>query len=215
MNNKKICFIMCVNNQLKAEEALNYINRLIIPEGYTVDCLTVTEQKSMTAGYNEAMKSSDAKYKVYMHQDVLILNENFIEDMLSIFQDKTIGMLGMVGTPKLPSDAIMWHGPRVGKILTWNHSKTNLIEFGKISGKYQEVEAVDGLLIATQYDVMWREDLFDKWDFYDVSSGFEMRRKGYKVVVPSMLEPWCLHDDGVMNLVNYYVERGKFIKEYL
>ena len=89
------------------------------------------------------------------------------------------------------------------------------MEFGKISGKYQEVEAVDGLLIATQYDVMWREDLFDKWDFYDVSSGFEMRRKGYKVVVPSMLEPWCLHDDGVMNLVNYYVERGKFIKEYL
>ena len=31
-----------------------------------------------------------------------------------------------------------------------------------------EVEGVDGLLMATQYDIPWREDLFDGWDFYDL-----------------------------------------------
>ena len=31
-----------------------------------------------------------------------------------------------------------------------------------------EVEAIDGLLMATQYDIPWREYLFYMWVFYDV-----------------------------------------------
>ena len=77
-----------------------------------------------------------------------------------------------------------------------------------------EVEAIDGLLMATQYDIPWREDLFDKWDFYDVSQSLEFIRHGYKVVVPYMEKPWCIHDDGFVNLVNYYGEREKLLREY-
>lgn len=76
------------------------------------------------------------------------------------------------------------------------------------------MEAVDGLLIATQYDIPWREDLFTQWDFYDVSQSFEFRRKGYRVVVPDMERPWCIHDDGFMKVVNYEKERLKFLAEY-
>ena len=36
----------------------------------------------MTSGYNNAMKKTDAKYKVYLHQDVFILNHNFLMDIL-------------------------------------------------------------------------------------------------------------------------------------
>jgi hypothetical protein len=77
-----------------------------------------------------------------------------------------------------------------------------------------EVEAIDGLLMATQYDIPWRDDLFDKWDFYDVSQSLEFIRHGYKVVVPYMETPWCIHDDGFVNLKNYYEEREKLLKEY-
>ena len=38
--------------------------------------------------------------------------------------------------------------------------------------------------MATQYDVPWREDLFDGFDFYDVSQSFEFRKAGYTVGVP-------------------------------
>ena len=72
-----------------------------------------------------------------------------------------------------------------------------------------EVEASDGLLMVTQYDFPWRDDLFDKWDFYDVSQSLEFIRHGYKVVVPYMETPWCIHDDGFVNLKNYYEERGQ------
>ena len=64
--------------------------------------------------------------------------------------------------------------------------------------KYVSVEAIDGLLIATQYDFPWREDLFKEFDFYDASQSMEFIRKGYKVVVPIFHKPVCVHDDGLI-----------------
>ncbi len=214
MNDRKICFIMCVNNENYVEEQIQYLEHLQIPEGYEKDVLMVRGAESMTAGYNEAMRASDAKYKVYLHQDTFIVNKNFIADLLEIFQEEEIGMVGMVGTPHLPENAIMWNDFRYGKLYCSMIYQAGASVIGEMTEKYEEVEAIDGFLMATQYDVEWREDLFQKWDFYDVSQSFEFRRKGFKVVVPNAEEPWCIHDDGFFNLKNYYVERKKFLKEY-
>lgn len=214
MDDKKICFIACVNQDKYEQEMLKYINHLEIPEGYTVECLSIREAKSMTAGYNEGMMSSEAKYKVYLHQDVFIVNPHFIQDMLDIFADESIGMLGMVGAPQMPENAIMWNAPRVGKIYYSAIYESKESEIGRIEGKYCEVEAIDGLLMATQYDLPWREDLFHNWDFYDASQSQEFIRKGYKVVVPNQEQPWCIHDDGFYNLKNYYESRKIFNAYY-
>lgn len=214
MDANKICFILCVNNEQYLQEALYYIKRLHVPDGYMVDVLTVQEAESMTAGYNEAMNSSDAKYKIYLHQDVMIVEENFLSHMLRIFEDESVGMFGMVGSPELAENAVMWYSERIGRLYTSNVYLMGDSELGQVQGEYQEVEAIDGLLMATQYDLPWREDVFQKWDFYDVSQSFEFRKHGYKVVVPHMDTPWCIHDDGFMNLENYYGERRKFLKEY-
>ena len=214
MNEKKICFIMCTNDKLYAGEAMYFINNLTIPKGYQLDVLTVEDGISMTSGYNEGMNASDAKYKVYLHQDVMIVEKDFIFKLLEIFKDEAVGMIGMVGSPKLPENKVMWKGNRVGKIYANNIYSMNYVNYGDVSGRYLEVEAVDGLLIATQYDIKWREDIFDKWDFYDVSQSMEFKRAGYKVVVPRMDKPWCIHDDGLMDLRNYYNQRRKFLEEY-
>jgi hypothetical protein len=193
------------------EECLHYINRLRVPEGYEIEQLSVWEAESMAAGYNEAMRASDAKYKVYLHQDVFLTNKNFISDLLAIFEDEAIGMVGMVGSPKMPKNCVMWSGDRVGYI----HGESGSSLIGICSKPYSEVEAVDGLLMATQADIPWRDDLFKGWDFYDVSQSSEFRRKGYKVVVPYMEEPWCLHDDAGVKLENYFKWKDVYQKEYM
>ena len=219
MNDKEFCFIICSNDRMYTEECLYYINHLVIPEGYGIDVLTVEDARSMTAGYNEAMQYSMAKYKVYLHQDTFIVNPNFLQDCLDIFeQDEKIGMIGNVGTKKLPGSGIMWEADRCGKVYEQHIYETTLLsnaEDEKVKGKHMEVEAVDGFLMVTQYDVLWREDLFDKWDFYDCSQSMEFLRHGYKVVVPKMEQPWCVHDCGFVNLSRYEEERKKFVKEYL
>lgn len=214
MNPRKICFIMCTNDDLYANEAMYFINSLNVPEGYYVSMLTIKDAKSMSAGYNEGMNATDAKYKVYLHQDVMIIDRDFISHILKIFQDESVGMIGMVGSPKLPDNKVMWCGHRVGQIYSNNVYSTNLVNYGAVEGDYAQVEAVDGMLMVTQYDISWREDIFDKWDFYDVSQSQEFIRAGYKVVVPSMEKPWCMHDDGFMSLDNYYEERRKLLREY-
>lgn len=214
MDDKKICFIACVNNDKYEQEMLKYINHLEVPENYTVECMSIRGAKSMAAGYNEGMQSSDAKYKVYLHQDVFIVNPHFIRDMLHIFADESIGMIGMVGAPEMPENAIMWNAPRVGKIYYSAIYESKESEIGWIEGTYCEVEAIDGLLMATQYDLAWREDLFHNWDFYDASQSQEFIRKGYKVVVPNQEQAWCIHDDGFYNLKSYYSSRKIFNAYY-
>jgi hypothetical protein len=84
-----------------------------------VDIIGIEEAQSMCEAYNAWMNSSDAKYKVYLHQDVFIREHNFILYLLERFRkDESIGMIGII------------------------------------------VDAVDGLLMATQYDVEW-QDLSD------------------------------------------------------
>lgn len=214
-NEKAICFIICTNNKLYAEECIYYIRRLAIPDGFQLNVLTVEEARSMTAGYNEAMRCSDAKYKIYLHHDTFIINQNFIEDILHIFQsDEQIGMIGVIGASQIPANGIMWDSTRYGMLYEQHIYETVMLS-NQCREPLEEVEAVDGLLMATQYDISWREDLFDKWDFYDCSQSMEFIRHGYKIVVPRMESPWCVHDCGFLNLENYDTEREKFIAEYL
>ena len=214
---QEFCFIICTNDPIYAQECIYYINHLIVPEKIEIDILTVEEAKSLASGYNEAMQCSQAKYKVYLHHDTFIINPHFIQDCLDIFaMDPQIGMLGNVGVKSMPPSGVMWDADRYGMLYEQHIYETELLANGINSeSAYLEVEAIDGFLMVTQYDIPWREDLFDKWDFYDCSQSMEFIRQGYKVVVPNMKQPWCVHDCGFINLKNYDVEKEKFIREYL
>ena len=214
---QQICFIICTNNPIYAEECIHYINHLIVPEGIDVDILTVEEAKSMTAGYNEAMHCTEARYKVYLHHDTFIINRNFIKDCLDIFMNHPqIGMIGNIGVETMPASGVMWDGDRYGMLYEQHVYETKLLCNAVDSGlRYMQVDAIDGFLMVTQYDIPWREDLFNKWDFYDCSQSMEFIRHGYQVVVPNMREPWCVHDCGFVDLKDYDVEKEKFVAEYL
>ncbi len=214
MNEHKVAFIMCVNDTLYEQEAVFYIERLKLPQGFEREILTIKGAASMTSGYNQGMRQSDAKYKVYLHQDVFIVNPDFISRIVGLFQDPRIGMIGIVGGLEADEMPVMWEGERLGMLYTNSVATADAYLFGKVEGEFQKVQAVDGLLIATQYDIPWREDLFKKWDFYDISQSMEFRNRGYQVVVPHMDRPWCIHDDGILNLEQYYGEMDIFRKEY-
>lgn len=214
MNPKKICIIMCVNDQHMLEEAMYYINRLRIPEGFTLDLLTVQDAESITSGYNEAMRSSDAKYKIYMHQDVFLIYSDILGALLDIFENPQIGMIGLFGTKKIPQNGIFWCGPLVGQILQNKICDTTLLSGSAPKEAWEEVAAIDGLFMATQYDIPWREDILNGWDFYDISQSLEFQNKGYRVAVPKSNTPWCLHAYALNNLSNYFGGRKILLENY-
>ncbi|MFA7573736.1 MAG: glycosyltransferase, partial [Lutispora sp.] len=218
MNENKICFISCVNNQQLYNEALYYINQLEVPKGYEIGCISIENANSITAGYSAAMKASDAKYKVYLHQDAYITNKSFIEDILNTFNSNDkIGMLGVAGAKIIPTNAIWWESKeKYGKVYDSHTGQIDLISFDEVLGTYETVQAIDGLIMITQYDIPWREDIFDGWHFYDLSQSVEFIKAGYEVVVPRQEKPWVIHDSGIANMENGYEEYRKvFMNKYL
>lgn len=217
MNEMKVAFIIAVNDEIDFSECKYYINSLYIPEGFEIEIIPVRGAHSMTSANNTGCGLSNAKYKVYLHQDVFIINEYFIEDMIDIFKrDEKIGAMGMCGPRKLPSNAIWWESSSsVGKVYESSTGILKLLAFKEVNEQYCDVEAVDGFLIATQYDLKWRDDIFDGWHFYDISQCFEFLNSGYKVVVPGQSIPWCVHHCEKVSTKNFNETRQIFIENYL
>lgn len=216
MQAKLITFIICVNNELYYEECLYYINRLLIPKEYSIDIIAIREADSMCAAYNAGMQSSDAKYKIYMHQDVMIREIHFLEYIIELFkQNENVGMIGMIGGNQMPKTGVTYRAWNVGMVDCRDPDMAYFMAGAKDMPQTDTVvEAIDGLLMATQYDIPWREDLFTHFDFYDVSQSFEMRKAGYQILVPYQEIPWVIHDSGFAKLTYYDEERRKCLKEY-
>ncbi len=218
MDEKKVAFISCVNNDDWYSECELYLDSLNIPAGISVEALPIYNAPSMCAGYNEAMGKTDAKYKVYIHQDTLIVNKNLIHDIIGIFEDKSIGLIGVIGCKNLPKSGVWWDGLRTyGRVLHACEPESVVDSRCKEpDGEYEEVEAVDGLFLATQYDIPWRDDLFNGWHLYDTSECMEMKRRGFKVVVPNQKKMfWCVHCPEEKPLATEYKGYQRiFIEEY-
>lgn len=217
---KKICFISAVNNEKLYNRCLDSISKLNVPEDVDVEIVPVRNSTSITSAYNKGMSLSDAKYKVYIHQDALIINKNFIYDILDVFEkNKDIGMIGSCGAKYFPEDGVWWNSKHtLGRIFCYlNNDNIILLDSYKNIDEnnlsYDEVCCIDGFVMITQYDIWWREDIFDAWHFYDASQSMEFINKGYKIVIPKQYDPWYIHK-AEANLLTYEEYRLKFLETY-
>lgn len=197
-------------------QSLLYIKKLYIPHGYELEYIAVRGAKSLTSGYNQGMCKSNAKYKIYLHQDVWIIHQDFVVDILEIFKKvNQLGIVGVIGTKSIPPSGVWWESDqKEGKVVDSHTGTLELLDFQSSSDNMTIVEAIDGLLFATQYDISFRDDLFDGWHFYDISQCFEFKKRGYKVAIPFQRNPWCIHHCGIVDLTDYEEYRKIFINEY-
>ena len=201
MDEKKIAFIICVNDLWYYEECVRYIQELCVPDTYTVDIMCIQEADSMAEGYNGGCEASDAKYKVYLHQDTFITNRNYIYDILDIFENSRIGMIGVVGATEL-SDPIHWD---IGNMAFYNPQLAQDMERLKQDAmqKWMPVKVAGKYLLATQYDIPWQE-MDDGWNNYNIMQSLNMRTLKHNMMKSllhnRMLQQICLRLR--MNLTN-------------
>lgn len=173
----------------------------------------------MCAGYNEAMRRTDAHYKIYLHQDVYLLDRTFLTRILTEFRNHhRVGMIGLAGSQNVPTNGLWWDhdvlfGRAFDNMIGWR--MTELSQSAPAIG-LDLAEIVDGIVMATQVDVPWREDLFTGWHFYDASQSMEFRRAGHQVSVLRQADWMYLHHCGPTVLDPVYFQfRDVFLKEYL
>lgn len=217
LKNNKVCFIACVNDEFFYEESVLYIKYLHVPAGMQVDLLAVRGAESMAAGYQAAMEASDAKYKIYIHQDVFIVNPNLLSDIINVFcNHPEIGLLGTAGTVTLDMNNPVWweNSTRCGKAYSKKSPEEIQMDvFGEFAGDFLQVDALDGIFLATQYDIPWRTDLFRGWHFYDISQSQEFIKQGYQVVIANQVEPWLIHACGRKVMDDEYVKNMEIFQQ--
>ena len=190
MNDKKIAVIaQCGEDGASAIRP--YLDALDVPHGYEVELIEIYAEENTASVYQEAMRQSDAKYKVYLAPGSILIRLSFFADMLRLFEkDPSIGVIGLIGTPQLSTTGELAMSPHImGNVL---YTDDTAFHGEPIEGEIVDVMAVSGYLIATQYDVPWRSDLFHEDSFWAEAQCIEFRRRGYRTVVPQQKEAWLI-----------------------
>ena len=191
MDEKKFCFIICLRNQVNRAKIMQYLNKLQIPRGYTAEVSLIDHEVSIAKAYQQAMLSSDAKYKIYVSENICIQQEFFLAELLQGFaQGKNIGMIGVSGTEVIPANGVLLTSHRrIGRL--YNTALNEDFIWGEFSENVKLVQAVDGWLMATQVDIPWRDDLFTGACGYDLAQNIELQKAGYACAVIKQVQPWC------------------------
>jgi hypothetical protein len=221
LDKHKVDFIICYNNELYLDACEKFIRHLRVPEGILVNIIVIRNAKSITVAYQEAMDSSDARYKVYLHQDTFILNPDFIPGFIRIFEShEELGLLGVIGATRLNRNGSIYGNWDLGSTLICTSEVTGINQKAEAREIPQEsafayAEAVDGMLMITQYDVTWRSDILQGFDYYDASCAMEYRRRGYRCgVINSGRDPWTIHDCGYVTPAHIMEQKINFCREY-
>ena len=211
LDSHKIAIITNVTDEKMYNLTLKSLSQLIVPSKYEVEIITVTEEDNIAAAYNQAMETSDAKYKIYMRNGIEIKNKNFIADILAIFKTNwNIGLIGMSGVKVIPTDADMFASvTRIGKLSAVSGQD---VVFSDCRDRYEFAAAVDEYLMVTQYDIGWRDDLFSGDGLYNVAQCVEFKRNYYSVAIAGQKTPWVLYRE--KNIVIAQDEKEKFMYEY-
>lgn len=214
----KISVITCCNDKDEFNEMKRWIERLYYPSELLIEVNSVEGAKSICSGYNEGMMSTDAALKMYMHQDVRIINPFFIFEVISLFhRHKELGMIGMIGAQGIPRTGVMWDVERVGAVFETmfgdDFVEKTIVEENRNEMEH-EVSLIDGFMMVTSSDLKWNEEKITGWDFYDTSHSIDYLLSGYKIIVPRQKIPWCLHDFGQMDLSKYEDNRKEFLSAY-
>lgn len=209
---KSIAFIICANDDTYLEECLFYIGRLRLPEGYVADVYPVRQAESIYQGYNLAMQHSAAEYKVYLHQDVFLIETDILMRFLELFaRYPRAGLAGVLGADNLSADRRFYRSWNLGNVIGCSEKKAFC---NALSQQPARAAALDGMLLMTAKDIPWREDVLSGWDFYDISQSLEFVRQGYEVWTLADKQPWCIHDCGYLNLTGYDEAQDAFLKIY-
>ncbi len=210
MDENKIAVIIHVTDKNNIGAVKQMIMSLNVPSGLRPTAALVNGAR--WRAFNDAMHESDAKYKIYIDDRAVFINRNIIDDLIEMFRaEPTIGMIGCSGAKVLSTNGSSYQSvKRCGKMCLGASQK--IFEWQAIDGRFEEVEALDGFMLATQYDVDWRADLFDKDSFGDMAQSLEFRRKGYKCVVVRQQAPWVWHRSEAVPMDEDC--RKKFLSEY-
>lgn len=165
-------------------------------------------QYSIFSAFNEGVRRAKGDILCFMHEDLLYISNDWGRSVLKLFEDSSIGIVGVVGTHFLPKTPCGWYHPMLfsgGCVQTYNGSQVyqhDITHFGDKS--YLEAVAVDGMWFCIPKFLFAQGLRFDDITYngfhcYDIDICLQVLQINYKVVITSgiLVEH---HSYGIFNI---------------
>ncbi|HZH38517.1 MAG TPA: glycosyltransferase [Bacillales bacterium] len=136
-------------------------------------------------------QSQNIELVVFLHPDVIILDDDFEQKILSAFaENPQVGLVGTLGSTYLPENGAWWSAKSAslrGHIIQEYEDKpTNHMIKGSI-GYYDDLLCVDGLFMAIRTSLLNQglrfDETFPNYHFTDIDICFSVLKLGFKVAV--------------------------------
>ena len=149
------------------------------------------EHGSLQAAYNRILDEAGAHRElealVLLHEDVEIVDPEFMSKLRRRLAEPDIAVVGVVGARGVRSLA-WWEGDCYGGVAAPSLLRTGRIDFP--GGTPQDVDVVDGLLMALSpwavRELRFDEGFAEDFHGYDVDLCFQARARGRRVVVDEL-----------------------------
>lgn len=187
-----ISCIVCSRYSALSERLVQNIQHTI-GESFELVVLDNSKNKySMFSAYNEGVRRAKGEFLCFMHEDILFHSDNWGKEIVNIFADSSVGLIGVLGTQFLPStpSAWWWSGCTVGHVL---QSKNNKLGCGNwsVNGnpivKDTDAVAVDGLWFCVKRELFDRisydEASFNSFHCYDLDICMQVLSLGKRIIV--------------------------------
>jgi GT2 family glycosyltransferase len=177
----------------------------------------VNNGEGLTKPYNKFLKESKYDITVFIHDDLILPNDNWGKSLLNHFNNSDYGILGVAGTTRLSETGVWWTNRELMLgCIKHAHEGKSLESRYCYNNNYGILEAVviDGLFMAidkTKIKKEFDED-FTGFHFYDIPFCVLNHSEGVKIGV--IFDIKLTHKSIGMTNLDWDNERLKFINKY-
>ena len=174
----------------------------------------MTAGKPYAVQANKALTLSDAKYKIYINDDMCLVQPRFFGELLAIFKNAAVGMIGAWGSQSLPVDGnVLSSVYKRGAVYVPAEDGFSELRFGDATGKAADVRCILPSFFATQWDISWDES-YEKQYYAVLAHCRAFEEEGGRIVVPLTKNIWCAYQVKDISFDGSEADRKKFFTRY-
>ena len=178
---------------------------------------SVNNGKGLTKPYNRFLRESKFDITVFIHDDLILPNDNWGKKLIKHFNNSEYGILGVAGTTRLSETGVWWTNRELmlGCVKHMHDGKTWESRYC-YNNNYKILEAgvIDGLFMAVSKKRLKKDfdEDFTGFHFYDISFCVLNHSEGVKIGV--IFDINLTHKSIGMTNQEWENDRLKFISKY-
>ena len=191
---KKIAVLVRKSREEQYGLCLESLKSVKWPHGYEAELFTIDAAKPYAAQVNEIVAGVDAELRLYVNDELCFVCAQAIEELLVLFQDEGVGMVGVLGSRSLPVSGDLMDSPyKCGAVYVPLEKDLSELRFGEASEE-ADVRFLLPSLFATRRDIPW-DEAYDKQYYAVLAHCLAMEDCGLRIVVPGQQEIWCAYQE--------------------